>query len=200
MQNETLTILWFRHDLRLADNPALSAAVRRGEVIPVFISSPDNENEWPLGGASKWWLHQSLKALAKSLEKLGAKLLLRRGDALNELQSLVRETEAIAIFWNRRYEPFAIEQEKKIGKHFQRAGIETQSFNSHLLSEPWEIENKSGKPFRVFTPFWKTCLASALKITQPIPAPKKILTSKRWPKSSCLEELELEPKLDWAKG
>ncbi|MEO6183334.1 MAG: deoxyribodipyrimidine photo-lyase, partial [Verrucomicrobiota bacterium] len=157
-------------------------------------------NEWSLGGASKWWLHQSLKALAKSLEKLGAKLLLRCGDALNELQSLVRETEAIAIFWNRRYEPFAIEQEKKIGKHFQRAAIESQSFNSHLLFDPWEIENKSGKPFRVFTPFWKTCLASAQKITQPIPAPKKILTSKRWPKSLCLEELELEPKLDWAKG
>ena len=202
VKDKSSTIVWFRHDLRLVGNPALSAAIDLGNVISVFIFSQTEEGDWPPGGASKWWLHQSLEALAKSLEKLGAKLTLRRGDTLKEMQSLVRETGATAIFWNRRYEPFAIEQERKIEKHFQPAGIETQSFNSHLLFEPWTVVNKSGRPFRIFTPFWKTCLALAAQkeISAPLPAPRSLPSAKRWPKSLRLGELELEPKIKWAGG
>lgn len=183
----------------MSDNPCLHAAIKRGLIIPVFIYSPEEEGDWPLGGASKWWLHQSLKSLAASLEKLGAKLIIRRGEAVKELESLVQETGASALFWNLRYEPFAIEQECKVEKYFQKIGIETQSFNGGLLFEPWKIANKSGKPFRVFTPFWKTCLASAGKIPKPLSAPKKIESPKHFPKSLAPNELELEPKLDWAK-
>lgn len=198
--SQNTSILWFRHDLRLADNPALSAAVKRGAVLPVFIFSTKEEVDWLEGGASKWWLHQSIGALAKRLEKLGVKLILRRGDSSKELQSLVRETGASAVFWNRRYEPFAVDQEREITRHFQQAGMETQSFNSHLLFEPWKIENKNGKPFRVFTPFWKTCLAAAQKIEKPLPPPAIIIAPIQWPKSLRLTELNLKPKLDWAKG
>ena len=195
-----ISIVWFRQDLRLADNPALNAASKHSTVIPVFIWSPESEGDWPPGGASKWWLHHSLEALSKRLEKLGARLILRRGDALSELKSLVRETGASAVFWNRRYEPFAIEQEKNVAKHFQEVGIETEIFNSHLLFEPWAIENKSGKPFRVFTPFWKTCLATAENIQKPVPQPAKIVSPKTWPRSLTLSDLKLAPRRDWAKG
>jgi len=195
-----ISIVWFRQDLRLADNPALNAASERGIVIPAFIWSPDSEGDWPPGGASKWWLHHSLEELSKRLEKLGAKLILRGGNPLDELKSLVRETGAKAVFWNRRYEPFAIEQEKDVAKYFQGAGIESESFNSHLLFEPWEIENKSGKPFRVFTPFWKTCLAAAQRIQKPVPQPAKIVSPKEWPPSLSLSDLKLSPQRDWANG
>jgi len=59
------TLVWFRLDLRLADNPALAAAAARGgRVLPIFIWAPEEEGDWPPGAASRWWLHQSLRSLA----------------------------------------------------------------------------------------------------------------------------------------
>src|SRR5579872_2637854 len=99
-------ILWLRLDLRLADNPALHAAIRHGgAVIPVFIHAPDEEKPWQPGEASNWWLHQSLAALDKQLRKHGSRLIVRRGPALETLRKLIKETGATAVFWNRRYEP-----------------------------------------------------------------------------------------------
>src|SRR5436190_7437209 len=104
-----VSLVWFRLDLRLADNPALAAALERGgSVVPVFIHAPDEEAPWSPGAASNWWLHQSLQSLDASLRKLGSQLILRRGPTLATLQALIRETGATAVFWNRRYEPAAI--------------------------------------------------------------------------------------------
>jgi len=197
--SQTVSILWFRQDLRLADHPALHAAVQRGAVIPVFIYSPEEEDAWPPGDASKWWFHHSLQSLAASFEKRGAKMVIRRGDIAKELETVIRETGASAIFWSRRYEPFAIAVEHKVTKHFQKLGIEIQSFNGGLLFEPSEISNQSGKPFRVFTPFWKTCMALAKKISEPLSVPGKMEIPKHFAKSLSLAELGLEPNLDWAK-
>lgn len=92
------SLVWFRLDLRLADNPALAAAEEcRGEVVPVFIWSPEAENAWPPGAASRWWLHQSLAALDANLRARGSRLILRRGPALETLRALVRETGAGAV-------------------------------------------------------------------------------------------------------
>ncbi|MDB6025889.1 MAG: phrA [Verrucomicrobiales bacterium] len=196
------TLVWFRQDLRLADHPALRAACERGAVIPVFIWSPEEDGEWLLGGASKWWLHQSLKSLTQELERLESKLVIRRGNALDQLRALVHETKATALFWNRRYEPTILERDKKIEEHFGCDDFAIETFNSHLLLEPWAIQNKSGKPFQVFTPYWKTCLAAieAAGPGKPIVAPKKIEAPIKWPKSLGLDELELQPKIDWVKG
>ena len=80
------SLLWFRQDLRLADNPALLAAVRHGgPVIPVFIWSPDEEGRWQPGAASRWWLHQSLAQLDVSLRQRGSRLIIRRGPALEAI-------------------------------------------------------------------------------------------------------------------
>ena len=63
--NPAPAVVWVRQDLRLADNPALAAAVeRRGPVIPVFIWAPDDEGAWPPGAASRWWLDRSLADLS----------------------------------------------------------------------------------------------------------------------------------------
>lgn len=194
------SILWLRLDLRLADNPALDAAVRRGgPVLPVFIGSPEEEGEWPPGGASKWWLHQSLAALDAHLRELGSRLTLRRGPALKALQTLVRESGATAVFWNRRYEPAILARDIALSESLRAAGLEAASFNAALLREPWAIQNRTGKPFQVFTPFWKHCLALP-DPAQPLPAPKQLKAPLKWPKSLPLSALELEPKINWADG
>ncbi len=193
-------IVWFRQDLRLADNPALYAACeRRGAVIPVFIWSPKEEGEWSLGGASLWWLHQSLSALARELKDAGSELIVRRGASLRELQNLVQETGAEAVFWNRRYEPAIIARDRKVKESLREAGLHAESFNGALLHEPWTIQNKSKKPFQVFTPFWRTCLAGTHP-DGPLARPRKIDRPEKLPKSRCPEDLELEPKINWAEG
>ena len=193
------SLVWFRIDLRLADNPALQAAVKRGAVVPVFIHAPEEAAPWSPGGASNWWLHQSLQSLDKSLRGLGSRLIFRRGPTLETLRALLKETGATAVFWNRRYEPAMIARDKEIKASLRAEGVEAESFNAALVHEPWTIQNQSGKPFQVFTPYWKHCLAKP-DPAEPLPAPRKLVAPDHWPKSLELGELELEPKIKWAEG
>jgi len=198
--NISPSLLWLRLDLRLADNPALQAAVERGgAVIPVFIHVPNEEAPWQPGGASRWWLHQSLRALDRDLHSAGSKLVIRQGPSLAMLRNLVKETGAGAVFWNRRYEPAVIARDTAIKEALLRHGLEAESFNGALLNEPWTIQNQSGKPFQVFTPFWRHCLSKPTP-TQPLSAPRRIAAPTRWPKSLTLDALELEPRIKWAGG
>ena len=194
------SIHWFRLDLRLADNPALQTAIERGgAVVPVFIWSPDEEGDWPPGGASKWWLHQSLAALDDRLRKGGSQLVIRRGPTLETLRALVKETGATAVFWHRRYEPAVMARDAKVQEALSADGLAVQTFNAALLHEPWTIQNQSGKPFQVFTPFWRNCLAQP-DPAEPLPAPKHLTAPTKWPRSVRLDELELEPRIQWAGG
>lgn len=194
------SIVWFRIDLRLTDHPALDAAVRRGgAVVPVFIHAPEEEAPWIPGGASRWWLHQSLEALDAALRARGSRLIVRRGPSLSVLRELVRETGASAVFWSRRYEPALIARDKQIKEALRAEGVEAESFNAALLHEPWTIQNQSGKPFQVFTPFWRHCLSKP-DPAPPLPAPKTLAAPPRWPKSLAVAELGLEPKIKWAEG
>jgi deoxyribodipyrimidine photo-lyase len=142
--NARRSIVWFRLDLRLADNPALIAAANRGAVVPVYIWAPEEEGAWPPGAASRWWLHHSLKGLASQLRGL----VIRRGSSLVTLRTLMKETGADAIFYNRRYEPALRARDAMVD-----TSLPTQTFNSARLFEPWEL-----KSYRVFTPFYKACL------------------------------------------
>jgi deoxyribodipyrimidine photo-lyase len=186
--------------LRLADNPALQAACRHGgPVVPVFVWAPEEEGAWPPGSASRWWLHQSLARLAKDFCAAGTELLIRQGSSLTELQAVAKETGADAVFWNRRYEPACIARDRKVEEALRAAGLRAESFNAALLYEPWTIQNKAGHPFQVFTPFWRTCLASA-EPAKPLPAPGKLAAPPRQPASVPPAALKLQPKPDWAAG
>jgi len=198
--NVAPAIVWFRNDLRLADNPALQGALLRGgAVVPVFIHAPEEEAPWSPGGASRWWLHQSLVSLDASLRDLGLRLVFRRGPSLESLLALAKAAGATAVVWNRRYEPFVTARDERIKSALRAAGLEAESFNGALLHEPWTIRNQSGKPFQVFTPFWKHCLAKS-DPAEPWPEPRKMVAPPRWPDSLALDELALEPKLNWAGG
>lgn len=199
MPEKNNVLVWFRKDLRLSDNAALKAAIETGNnVVPIYIWSADEEKEAAMGAASRWWLHQSLTSLTQDLEQLGSQLIIRQGKALSVLCELLAETQANAVFWNRRYEPSIIERDKEIKTYLQTNGIEAKSFNSQLLFEPWTVLNSSEKPFQVFTPFWKSCLSRS--ITIPISSPKQLESPTKWPDSLKLKDLELEPKINWDIG
>ncbi len=194
------TLLWFRLDLRLADNPALLAAVyRRGAVIPVFIWSREEEGDWPPGAASRWWLHHSLARLDESLHARGSRLIVRKGRMLPALRALAKETGADTVVWNRRYEPALLARDARMEQSLAASGITVQTFHSALLFEPPALRTSGGKPYQVFTPFWKACLALP-EPARPRPAPRKIPTPSRWPASTKLDALGLLPKFDWAAG
>lgn len=190
-------ILWFRQDLRLQDNPALMAALNLNHsIIPLYIL--DEAQPLTLGGACRWWLHHSLKALNQSLRAAGAKLILRRGAANEILQQIIAETGAAHVFWNRRYDAAGIAIDKEIKESLSVAGVGCESFNSHLLFEPWTIKNKQGKPFQVFKRFWDHCLGQG-RVPKPLPSPQQI-SSVDLP-SDTLETWGLLPnKPDWAHG
>lgn len=185
------SIVWFRQDLRVRDNPALAAATR-GPVIPVFIL--DDSSAWKSGGASRWWLHHSLTALRKEL----GHLTLLRGDAAELLPALVKQVGATAVYWNRCYEPAAVARDTAMKASLQALDIEVKSFNGSLLHEPWEIETGSGGPFKVFTPYWRASLKRA--VAPPVAAPKLDI-EKAGPAGERLEDWKLLPtKPDWAAG
>lgn len=195
--SDSPVIVWFRRDLRISDQPALTEAIATGRpVVCVFIWAPEEEKTWAPGAATRWWLHYSLEALNQSLEQLGSKLILRKGASKKALETLIHETGAKTIFWNRVYEPVLRTRDESIKEGLKKDGFEVRSFNSHLLFEPWEIQNQQKKPFQVFTPFWKHALLLNLE-HKVLKAPKSILSPKVLPKSVTLESYELLPKIQW---
>ena len=198
MSDKSPVIVWFRQDLRLHDHAALVAAVDSGRpVIPVYIWSPAEEGAWAYGGAKKWWLHHSLKALNDSLVKLGSNLILRAGQALDVLNDLIKETGASSVYWSRRYEPAIIKRDSDIKEQLRKSGIEAESYNASLLWEPWVITTKTGGPCQVYTPFWKNCLAHSVP-AEPLPTPDKLISPAKFPVTKKLTELKLLPTIDWA--
>lgn len=197
-------LLWFRQDLRLTDNPALLAACGTGApVIPVFLHAPHEEGDWAPGAAARWWQHHSLAALERDLAARGAKLVLRRvaADSTSEatLLAIARETGAGSVHWNRRYEPTIIARDGALKASLRAQGLAARSHNAALLAEPWEVRNQSGKPFQVFTPFWRSVVGQ-LAPPPPTPAPAALAAAQRSPASLPLAALELLPRIRWYDG
>ncbi len=192
-------IVWFRQDLRLSDNPALTHAVQSGRpLICLYILDDETPGDWKWGGASRWWLHHSLTALDKALHRHKGGLVLRRGRADRILKSLIEETGAEAVTWNRCYEPFAVARDTALKKTLVESGIEVESFNASLLFEPWEISTKDGKPFRVFTPFWNA-LRGKTGPGKPHPAPRAFAFQHNVKSDHLAGWILLPTKPDWAK-
>jgi deoxyribodipyrimidine photo-lyase len=196
-----VTLVWFRRDLRLDDNPSLAAAAARGPVVPLFIHAPEEEHPWEPGAASRWWLHHSLERLSASLASRAAPLLIRRGPSLETLRSVAEEYGATHVVWNRCYEPAIVARDTRIKKAITADGLEAESFNGGLLFEPLQVKTKEGKPYQVFTPFWRSLLARDEPAT-PLAAPKKLVAAlpvgRRKASSLAVDALELLPSIDWA--
>ncbi|WP_211318466.1 cryptochrome/photolyase family protein [Paraliobacillus ryukyuensis] len=191
------TIVWFRKDLRLHDNRAFIAAARRGEVVPVFIFAPEEEDV-PVGAASKWWLHHSLQALSEQLASHGIPLLLRKGTSKEILTDLLAETNADAVYFNTRYEPAIRRRDSNLIDYLKAKEIDVQTYTSELLFEPGSITNKQGEIYKIFTPFWKQARTQYVAASQAIPptltsgVPDQVSVGK-------LQDLTLLPNYLWYK-
>lgn len=192
-------IVWFREDLRLSDNPALSAAQASGApVLCLFIRETGIEGGRAPGGASDWWLDKSLQALAAALEARGGCLILRSGDPGKILRELIRETGAASVFWNRRYGEPDKTLDAAVKSDLKAQGVTAQSYNARLLMEPWELKTGAGGYYRVFTPFWRA-LQAAYVPSPILAAPERIKSVTA--ESERLEGWKLHPTSpDWSSG
>ncbi len=154
MSMTTPSIMWFRQDLRLADHAALSAAAAAGPIIPLFILDEESADIRPWGGASKWWLHQSLKKLSKNIP-----LIFKRGAADRVIASVIAETGATAVYFSRDYAPWSAAIEARVKVASEAAGATCHRYGGFLLHEPETIRNLSNLPYKVYTPFSRACFA-----------------------------------------
>ncbi|PAY05092.1 deoxyribodipyrimidine photolyase [Bradyrhizobium sp. UFLA03-84] len=198
-------IVWFRDDLRLSDHPALHEAASRGApVVGLYVRDEHSRAlkppaARPLGGATRWWLAQSLRSLRKSLEAIGGTLVLRTGPTASVIAAVARETNAGTVFWNdiaqAPHQAVAADVEAALAKD----GVASAIFPGDLLVEPKAIRNKENRGLRVFTPFWRRVQGLG-DPPKPLPTPKQ-LTSVRGIASEDLDEWKLEPtRPDWAGG
>ncbi|WP_372466762.1 deoxyribodipyrimidine photo-lyase [Microbacterium maritypicum] len=195
------SLVWFRDDLRLADNPALRAAIDRGEpVIALYVLDEESPGIRPLGGAARWWLHHSLASLDERLRERGGALVLRRGAAGHVVREAVADVGAGAVFWNRRYGGAEREIDSSLKSALRAEGLEVASFAASLLHEPRTVTTGSGTHYSVFTPFWRACLALPAP-RAPLPEPRTVDGPDHVPASDALDDWDLLPtRPDWAGG
>jgi deoxyribodipyrimidine photo-lyase len=191
---DKVAIHWFRQDLRLSDNPALKRASQHDNVLPIYILDDINAAENRMGAASRLWLHHSLQSLNKSLDNA---LSIYCGDPIDILDDIIARFNVTTVYWNRCYEPWRINRDKTIKAHLKEKNIVVESTNGSLLWEPWEIENKSGSPYKVFTPFYRKGCLLAAPPREPIPTPQNVHYSHDTKKSLTVDNLALLPKIHW---
>jgi deoxyribodipyrimidine photo-lyase len=198
-------IVWFRDDLRLSDHPALHAASKSGRpVICLYVFDEASEalrapDARPPGGAARWWLAQSLRALRESLGSIGASLVLRKGPAAMIIGTLARETGASAVFWNEIAQAPHRAVADQVAAVLTEIGVASQCFPGDLLVTPAAIRNREDRGLRVFTPFWRR-VQSLGDPAEPLPAPRRLNPASDLA-SDTLESWHLEPSHpDWAAG
>jgi deoxyribodipyrimidine photo-lyase len=187
------TILWFRRDLRLADQAALIAAAAEGPVIPVYILDDETPRQRRMGGASRWWLHHSLAALDTALRARGSRLILRRGKCDGVLAALAAETGVARVHALRHYEPWWRNAQAAVSK-----SLNLVLHDGNYLAPAGSITTGSGGQYKIFTPFWRALLAT-MPPARPAPVPKAIAAPPNWPVSDLLADWQLLPTTpDWA--
>ncbi len=192
-------ILWLRRDLRLADNPALAAAMSKAErVLPLYIHAPGEEAPWAPGAASRWWLHGSLASLDRELGAHGSRLAITQGDSLETLCAVAREIGATQVHWNRLYDPVPRGRDTRIKLALREQGLLVESYNAALLREPWEVRTASGEPYRVYTAFWRKCAPELLE-RKPTATPDIFRPAPEYT-GLPLAELGLLPRIRWDQG
>ncbi|HUD93973.1 deoxyribodipyrimidine photo-lyase [Sphingobium sp.] len=188
-------LLWFRQDLRLADQAALAAAASEGPVIPVYILDDEGPRQWEMGGASRWWLHHSLSRLDESLREKGSRLILRRGKSAEQLAQVAQEVGATRVHALHHYEPWWRNAEKAVARQ-----LDLCLHDGGLLLPPGAVRTGTGSLYRIYTPFARAVMEH-MPPAAPHPAPRRIDAPAKWPDSDSLVDWALLPaRPNWAKG
>ncbi|KAB8123732.1 deoxyribodipyrimidine photo-lyase [Komagataeibacter medellinensis] len=200
MPDRAPTVMWFRDDLRLADNPALTDAAMQGPVICLYVHDP----AFALGAAERWWLHDALTALDHDLRARGGQLCIMEGSAQAVVQWLAQQAGATAVVWNRRYGGPARQVDTDIKTALKVMGIDARSHPGNMLHEPWQVRTRQGTPFRVYTPWWRAVQAMEAPLP-PMSVPASLTFASLPPAvgeqqlaPSALRLLPTRP--DWAQG
>ncbi len=174
----------------------MSAAAQAGRpVIPVFVLDEVAEAH---GACPKWRLGLAAEHFGERLEKIGSRLVFRRGKALDVLQDLIAETSADIVYWSRAYDPVAIARDKAVKSALKEAGVVAKSFAGHVLFEPWKVETGSGGYYKVYTPFWKA--VRDRHVSEPLPAVASLKPPDSWPESEVPADWQLERDMDRGVG
>jgi deoxyribodipyrimidine photo-lyase len=195
-----VTLVWYRNDLRVFDHPALDAAVEDpGPVVPVFLQEPEHEEPWAMGEAAQWWLHHALADLGRALVDRGSRLVLRSGDAVDELVQLSRAVDADRVRFTERVQPHLSQRADEVVAELEDEGLDVVEHDGRLLHDPEAIETTSGGPYHVFTPFYDKFL-DEVHVGPSLVAPERISEPPTWPISDHLDDLDLLPEEDWTEG
>ncbi len=188
-------IVWLRRDLRMADNPALYEAAKAGPVIAVFVLDDECAKTHAYGGASRWWLHHSLESLQASFAKRHARIVLRKGDAVEELLAITKESGAKTIHANRHYEPWWRQAQGKLTEQ-----IDLKLHDGNYLFPAGHVKTGSGQPFKIYTPFYKA-MKQVFPPRDVLPEPETLSSPDSWPASDDLADWNLLPtRPDWSGG
>jgi deoxyribodipyrimidine photo-lyase len=195
-------LVWFRDDLRLSDHLALhAAAASKRPVICLYVFDETSRapGARPIGGATRWWLAQSLRSLQKNLATHGVPLLLRKGSATAIITEVVRESAASDVFWNAIAQAPQQAVERDVVSALHDLGATVHSFAGDLLAAPVQVRTKEGRGLRVFTPFWRRIQAMGAP-PDPLPSPRHLRPGPDMA-GGTVESLKLEPTHpDWAGG
>ncbi|MBM3519587.1 MAG: deoxyribodipyrimidine photo-lyase [Alphaproteobacteria bacterium] len=188
------SVIWFRQDLRLADNPALVHAAARGPILGLYVLDETSApNGRPIGGASRWWLHKSLEALSKAF----GGLVLLRGNPRELVPAFAEAAKATGVYWNRCYEPYSVARDTAVKAALKAMDVDASSFNGSLLFEPWDIKTLDGAPYKVYSPFWRACQKSTVAVPQAV---SNFEAASRRPMGDRLTDWRLLPsKPNWAR-
>jgi deoxyribodipyrimidine photo-lyase len=177
-------IVWFRRDLRVADNPALAAASSTGDaVVPLFVHDDESSDPWAPSAVSNTRQRESLARLASELEARSSKLVVLKGRPPVVLDQLTREHPTAVVFWNRQYEPYARAMEREVTAVLESRGIGVNEYDANLLFQPGLIMTAGGTPYRVFTAFWRACVERMLGVRSEAVV-RKLIAPDRWPRST----------------
>ncbi|EXC01785.1 hypothetical protein L484_021422 [Morus notabilis] len=200
MGSSSKTIVWFRRDLRIEDNPALAAAAKEGSILPVYIWCPKEEGQFYPGRVSRWWLKQSLAHLEQSLKSLGAELvLIKTQSTLEALLECIKATGATKVVFNHLYDPVSLVRDHNVKEKLVELGISVQSYNGDLLFEPWEVYDDKGLAFTTFEAYWEKCFQMPMEPVSLLPPWKLIPTTGTIAKCS-INELSLEDESEKASN
>ncbi len=193
------TLVWYRQDLRLHDHAPLAAAVAGGgPIVPVYVF---DEAGWGFGGATRWWLHFSLRSLAQDLEKRGLRLILRRGDATKIIPGLAGEVGATTVHAGIAHEPAWRAIDRQVAAALSDQGARLHLHRVATLADPEQIRTRNGTIYGMYTPFARA-IEEAGEPPYPQPAPRQKLPQPSYqPVSDRLMDWALLPeKPDWAGG
>ncbi len=197
--------MWLRRDLRLSDNPALltgaeRASRRGGGLLPVFVWEPAGARRWAPGAASRWWLWRSLRALDADLVRRGSRIAVESGDPASVLPELARRAGAGAVVWASGLDPAELVDDERVAAALRAAALEPLVVpQANLLFDPAARRTREGRPYTVFTPFWRNCLAGS-EVPEPLPAPRDLPPAPVRPAGLDLATLEREAVRPWSAG